>query len=101
MSLTPQVFYILLSLVQKPLHGYGIMLQVREDSRGKISLGPGTLYGAIKRLAEDGLISEIKTRDSRRRFYRLTARGRSVFYSECDRLESMVKLVKKISPAYV
>ena len=60
MPLTPAIFYILLSLAVKERHGYDIMKQVEQDSSGKIKLGPGTLYGAIKRMLEDKLIIEKK-----------------------------------------
>src|SRR5438128_1057867 len=61
MPLTPAVFYILLSLSTKKRHGYDIMKQVASDSNGKVSLGPGTLYGAIKRMLEEKLIAEVSS----------------------------------------
>jgi len=56
--LTPAVLHILLALSTGERHGYGIMKQVRADSQGKVKMGPGTLYGAIKRLQTQGLIEE-------------------------------------------
>src|SRR5256885_14408888 len=81
-SLTPQIFYILLSLATKERHGYEIMKQVEKDSNGKLKLGPGTLYGAIKRMLEEKLIVEIDTDHSRRKYYKLTDKGRAIFSNE-------------------
>ncbi len=94
-SLTPQIFYILLALATKESHGYDIMKQVNNDSRGKIKLGPGTLYGAIKRMLEEKLISEVSTGQTRRKYYKLTEKGRSIFSSELRRLNTAVELAKK------
>ena len=68
--LTPSIFYILLTLAQKERHGYDIMKQVNNDSHNKIKLGPGTLYGAIKRMLEEKLyVSEIDFRFLVSKFY--------------------------------
>ena len=56
--LTPAVLHILLALSMKERHGYGIMKQVESDSQGKVSMGPGTLYGSIRRMIEAGLVRE-------------------------------------------
>ncbi len=71
------------------------MKQVNNDSRGKIKLGPGTLYGAIKRMLEEKLISEVSTGQTRRKYYKLTEKGRSIFSSELRRLNTAVELAKK------
>jgi DNA-binding PadR family transcriptional regulator len=94
-SLTPQIFYILLSLAMKERHGYEIMKQVEQDSDGKIKLGPGTLYGAIKRMLEEKLIIELNTSHSRRRYYQLTEKGRAIFNSEVQRYNQAIALVKE------
>jgi len=95
--LTPAIFYILLSLATKERHGYDIMKQVKSDSEGKIKLGPGTLYGAIKRMLEEKLIVELDTNHARRRYYKLTDKGRNIFNSELQRYTEAVELAKKRS----
>lgn len=96
--LTPAVFYILLALASGEKHGYEIMKQVRRDSREQITMGPGTLYGSIKRMLADALIEESGERpdptldDERRRYYRLTDLGRSAFLTELQRYHEIVSL---------
>ena len=94
-SLTPQIFYILLSLATKERHGYEIMKQVESDSQSKVKLGPGTLYGAIKRMLEEKLIVELDTNHSRRKYYKLTEKGRAIFSNELQRYREAVELAKK------
>lgn len=92
-NLLPQVsFSILLALSLKERHGYELMQQVEQDSKGIVRIGPGALYGAIKQLHEDGLIEEVESSDERRRSYRLTKRGRERLGSELRYFESAVKL---------
>lgn len=92
--MAPAVFQILIALADQPLHGYGIMLDITERSSGKVKLSPGTLYGSIKQMLDDGLIEEVAGRfaadDERRRYYRLTRFGRDVAIAEVRRLESIV-----------
>lgn len=95
MPLTPAIFYILLSLAMKERHGYDIMKQVREDSNGKIQLGPGTLYGAIKRMLDEKLIRELDSKDARRRYYQLTEKGRAIMHTEIERYNDAVELARK------
>jgi DNA-binding PadR family transcriptional regulator len=92
LPLTPRVFHILLALVDGPEHGYRIMKDVEERSGGRVRIGPGTLYEAIHRLAETGLIEECASSggDERRRCYRLTSRGRRTLEAESDRLAEVV-----------
>ena len=91
------MFHILLALADKERHGYEIMREVDERSEGKVRLGPGTLYGSIKRMLSDGLIEELDQRpdpeldDERRRYYRLTNLGHRVAVAEAERLERLVK----------
>lgn len=91
------MFHILLALADKERHGYDIMREVDERSEGKMRLGPGTLYGSIKRMLNDGLIDESGERpdpemdDERRRYYRLTDLGHRVAVAEAERLEKLVK----------
>ncbi len=93
--LTPPIFYILLSLATKERHGYDIMKQVESDSQGKVRLGAGTLYGAIKRMLEDNLIIEVKSAHARRKYYMLTENGRSMFSNELQRYNEAVELAKQ------
>lgn len=91
-GLLPQVsFSILLALSLRSRHGYELMKQVEDDSAGKIKLGPGALYGAIKQLHEDGLIQELPG-DGRRRYYQLTKLGRTKLGSEMEYFENTVRL---------
>ena len=91
-DLSPQVFHILLALADAPAHGYAIMQAVEEETDGAIRLGPGTLYGAIRRLRQDGLIEEIdEDGDAARRSYRLTTAGRRSLKSEAVRLARLVE----------
>jgi DNA-binding PadR family transcriptional regulator len=94
-SLSNSEFYILLSLAIKERHGYEIMKQVEQDSHGKVLLGPGTLYGSIKRLLQAELIAEIAGDDARRRYYALTESGRKAFAIELARYNDAVELAKR------
>jgi len=91
------MFHILLALADKERHGYEIMREVDERSEGKVRVGPGTLYGSIKRMLSDGLIEELDERpdpdldDERRRYYRLSDLGRRIAIAEAQRLERLVK----------
>jgi DNA-binding PadR family transcriptional regulator len=77
------------------------MKEVAERTGGAVRLGPGTLYGALKRLLEGGLVKEGGERadpelgDERRRYYRLTERGLAVARAEARRLEAMVRAARK------
>jgi DNA-binding PadR family transcriptional regulator len=96
LPLTQSEFHILLALTGRDRHGYGIMKDVEESTDGEVNLGPGTLYGSIKRLLERNWIREIDDRpdpalrDERRRYYRLTERGQRVAQAEAARLERLV-----------
>jgi len=106
LPLTPAMFHILLALADKERHGYHIMREVDERTEGNVKLGPGTLYGSIKRMMGDGLIEELEERpdpeldDERRRYYRLTDLGFRVATAEAQRLEQMVRSAraKKLLP---
>lgn len=93
----PQVaFSILLALSLKDRHGYEIIKQVAEDSGNKIKLSPGALYTSIKQLHEQGLIEEIKKlEDFRRRYYRLTNKGRKSLGAELEYYENSLELARK------
>jgi DNA-binding PadR family transcriptional regulator len=94
LPLAPATLHILLALAGEDLHGYGIMLEVLRHSEGQYKLGPGTLYDNLQRLMEQGLVNEVRRAagdDSRRRYYRLNALGRSVLAAEIARLEDVVR----------
>jgi DNA-binding PadR family transcriptional regulator len=95
-SLQPAVFQILIALADQDRHGYAIMQDVAARTDGRLKLSPGTLYGSIKRMLEDGLIVELDQRpspddDERRRYYRLTRVGRETAQAEADRLTTLLR----------
>ena len=107
LPLTPVALNILLALADEERHGYGIGLEVRERTGGKMRLGPGTLYGSIKRMVDGGLIEESEERPEeetddgsrgydaeRRRYYRLTGFGERVLAAELSRLEGVVRTAR-------
>ncbi|HYN26577.1 MAG TPA: PadR family transcriptional regulator [Pyrinomonadaceae bacterium] len=106
LPLTPAMFHILLALADRERHGYHIMQEVEERTEGSVRLGPGTLYGSIKRMLSDGLVEESGERpdpemdDERRRYYRLTDFGYRVATAEAERLARLVKSArnKKLLP---
>ena len=104
MPLTPVALNILLALADEERHGYGIGVEVRERTGGKMRLGPGTLYGSIKRMVDGGLVAESEGPPEeepddgsrhydaeRRRYYRLTGFGERVLAAELARLEGVVR----------
>jgi DNA-binding PadR family transcriptional regulator len=101
LPLTPAVFHILLALTDGERHGYAIMQEVAETTNSRVKMGPGTLYGTIKRLLEAGLIEESDRRpdakidDERRRYYRLTGVGQRVVEAEAHRYNEMAKLARR------
>jgi DNA-binding PadR family transcriptional regulator len=95
-----QVFQILLALVDEDLHGYAIIRDVGLRTGGEVRLTASTLYAAIKRLLENGSIEELARRtksddDPRRRYYRLTPRGREVARAEARRLERLATMARE------
>ena len=100
LPLKPNWFHVLLSLSGQEQHGYGIMQEVLDRTGGKVRLWPATLYGTIKRLADEELIAESGERpapdedDARRRYYRLTSLGRRVLAAESERLEDLVRVIR-------
>ena len=101
LPLTPATFQILLALVDGERHGYAIMTAAIEASDGSVKLGPGTLYGSLKRLLEGGLVVESGERvdpemdDERRRYYRLTEFGMRVARAEARRMANVVRTARK------
>ena len=99
--LTPAVFHILLALADGPKHGYAIMKEVETVTEGQIRMGPGTLYGSIKRMLASSLIVEVDERpdperdDERRRYYKLTGFGSDVLTAEAQRLSDLIHVVRR------
>ena len=95
-SLSRDTFHILVALADKDRHGYSIMQEVAARTDGAVRLSPSTLYSAIKRLLEEGLIEELAERpdpdndDERRRYYRLTKAGRRAAADEAKHLEKLL-----------
>ena len=107
--LTPAVLHILLALSTKERHGYGIMKQVESDSQGKVNMGPGTLYGSIRRIIDAGLIRESDKEidpemdDERRVYYKITGLGQKTLAAELQRYREVVAVAKekRLSPSTV
>ena len=94
--LTPAVFHVLVALADGPLHGYGVMKRVEEDS-GQ-AMGPGTIYGSIQRLEDAGWVREddADPTDARgRRSFALTAEGRSALAAELGRFRRLTRLARQ------
>jgi DNA-binding PadR family transcriptional regulator len=100
LPLTPAVFHILLALADQERHGYGIMQEVTAMTQDRVRMGPGTLYGSIKRMRKANLIEESDERpdpeidDERRRYYRLTDFGRRVLAAEARRLSGLMDVAQ-------
>lgn len=92
--------HVLLALADGNRHGLGIAAQIEEATSGRVSMGPGTLYGAIKRLLDTGLIDDTddspegNEADPRRRYYRITPLGRQALAVEATQLANLVRLAK-------
>jgi len=99
--LTPAVFHILLALSSGERHGYGIMKQVEADSQGKVTMGPGTLYGSLKRMLDSGLVRESDKRvdpemaDQRRIYYQITGMGAEALAAELERYQRIVTIAQQ------
>ena len=97
LPLPPAQLHILLALADGEKHGYAVMSEVEQMTEGEVSMGPGTLYGAIKRMLNAGLIEESEDRpdpemdDERRRYYRVTGFGARVLTAELERLERLMR----------
>jgi len=95
--LTEALFYILLA-VRKPNHGYGIIQDVSEMTEGRVTLGPGTLYGAINSMLKKGWISLYsEDKESRKKKeYLITIEGKKVFQNEVKRMNELLENAKKM-----
>jgi DNA-binding PadR family transcriptional regulator len=100
LPLTPASFQILIALADGEKHGYAILKEVARRTGGKVRLRAGTLYTALARLVDDRLVEESRERpdpaldDERRRYYRLSERGRAVVAAEADRLAEALRQVR-------
>jgi DNA-binding PadR family transcriptional regulator len=98
MPLTPAVFHVLLALTGGQLHGYAILKDVERQTGGAMRMGPGTLYGTLQRMMEQGLVEEAagpaRPVDERRRYYQLTRAGRAALKSEVERMETLVRAAR-------
>lgn len=99
-SLSTPVFHILLALVDRDRHGYAIIKEIEQRSGGEVVLSTGTLYAAIKRLVESGLIEQTDrpsspSDDERRRYYRLTTAGRLAARQEVERMAALVGVAQR------
>ncbi len=95
-ALTEAVFYIMLSLL-KPLHGYGIIQNVAELSKGRVRLAPGTLYGALNTLVDKGWIDALpENPESRKKEYVITTAGKAILAEEIERLSELVDNGRKL-----
>ncbi len=96
LPLPASAMHIIVALASGERHGYAIMRDVEALSGGSVTIGPGTLYGSIKRMIDQGLVEETDERpdpaldDERRRYYRLTALGHHVGAAEQARLAALV-----------
>jgi DNA-binding PadR family transcriptional regulator len=96
-SVTPMEFEILLSLAAGDRHGYAIIQDIGERSGGTLTVRPGTLYRAISRLLDAGLIEEVTAgggEDERRRYYRMTRVGRQAATTESQRLARQLETAR-------
>jgi DNA-binding PadR family transcriptional regulator len=100
-ALTAAELHILIALHEEEQHGYAIMQEIVRRTGGRFRIGPGTLYGAIKRLRQERSIEEGHVRadqspgDERRRYYRLTSSGRRRLATEIRRLDDIVSLARE------
>ncbi len=100
LPLTPAVFHVLMALAEGERHGYAIMREVADATGSRIKMGPGTLYGTLKRLLEAKLVEESDQRpdpaldDERRRYYQLTGLGRAVLKTEALRYQHLTDLAR-------
>ena len=100
-TLSRDTFHILVALADQDRHGYSIMQEIKERTSGAVRLSPSTLYSAIRRLLETGLIEELEERpdpdhdDERRRYYRITRFGRLVAQAEASRMRELVQIADR------
>jgi len=99
MKLREQSYLVLLALAEGPLHGYGIITSVGGLSEHRVSLGAGTLYGALDRLADQGLVEasgEEVVNGRNRRYYRLTGEGHAILVAETERMARLAEIAHRL-----
>lgn len=94
LPLTPLSFQILVAMADAPRHGYGIIKEIESATGQPLKSSTGTLYLAIERLEQEGLIEEESSTDSRRRYYRLSSLGRNVAVAEARRLATLLGVAR-------
>jgi DNA-binding PadR family transcriptional regulator len=105
LPLAVATFHILVAVADQDRHGYAIMQDVAMRTNGALKLSPGTLYGSIKRMLDEGLIIELSSRerpeedDERRRYYRITPFGRAVAQAEAARLAMLLRQARAVGLA--
>ena len=96
--LTPAVFHVLLALAGGRRHGYAILKDVERQTDGGMRMGPGTLYGTLQRMMDQGLVEEApppaQPVDVRRRYYHLSRAGRAALKAEVERMEQLVRAAR-------
>jgi DNA-binding PadR family transcriptional regulator len=103
--LTPAVFHVLLALAEGKLHGYAIAKTVTQQTEGEVRMGPGTLYGTLQRLLDQGWVAVSDNPegvDERRRYYRLTGLGRRALEADVQRMDGLVRTARayvKLGPS--
>jgi PadR family transcriptional regulator PadR len=102
MDFRPASYFVLASLLDGPLHGYAIAARAEQLSEGEVRLTAGTLYGALERMAGQGLVQvdrEETVEGRLRRYYRLSDQGREAVVHEADRLAAAARVVQRRPPA--
>lgn len=88
-TLTEQMYYVLLSLLEEPRHGYGVMQYVSRLTDGRVDIGAGTLYALLERFEREGLITLLEHQEGRK-YYIISQKGREVLAAEHTRLRRLV-----------
>lgn len=91
--MTETAFYILLSL-QEERHGYGISQRIRELTKNRVAIGPGTMYGTLSKMEKDGLIRQTRS-EKKRKYYQITEAGREVLDTEKKRIRHLYRIVEE------
>jgi DNA-binding PadR family transcriptional regulator len=100
LPLPPATFHILVAVAQADRHGYAIIQDIEERTRGELRMSAGTLYRSIQRMLEQGLIAEARRRpaaefdDERRRYYHITPFGTAVARAEARRMSDLVRMAR-------
>ena len=92
--MTEAMYYVLLAL-HRPAHGYQLMQQIARASRGRVQMGPGTLYGVLTRMEKDGLIQFVREED-KRKIYCITDLGKEVLALEMKRIERLYRNMTEV-----